>query len=160
MIVRAEDLQPDGLQVDLRLELGTLGYEGDLEIGVTGASLTALLERSREGLTCAGRLLATAYVPCSRCLEPYPLVVDRRFDVSYLPAPHGGRQAQEIQIKRDDLEVSYLNEERALDMADLAAEQIYLELPMKPLCAADCLGLCPGCGANLNRETCRCRQAR
>lgn len=160
MIVRAGDLQPDGLRVDLRLDLGPLDYEGDLEIGVTGASLTALIEPSQRGMTCAGRLVATAHVPCSRCLEPYPLEVDRRFDISYLPAPPRGGEGQEVQIARDDLDVSYLDEGRALDMADLAAEQIYLELPMKPLCSAQCRGLCSGCGANLNRETCRCPAAR
>jgi len=27
---------------------------------------------------------------------------------------------------------------------------------MKPLCDENCLGLCPYCGANRNRETCAC----
>jgi len=27
---------------------------------------------------------------------------------------------------------------------------------MKPLCHADCKGLCPQCGANLNLESCTC----
>jgi uncharacterized protein len=35
-------------------------------------------------------------------------------------------------------------------------EQFYLALPMKPLCRADCQGLCPICGRNRNRETCAC----
>jgi uncharacterized protein len=36
-------------------------------------------------------------------------------------------------------------------------EQFYLSLPMKPLCRADCRGLCPSCGTNLNRGACDCR---
>ena len=35
-------------------------------------------------------------------------------------------------------------------------EQLYLALPMKPLCREDCRGLCAECGANLNLTTCGC----
>jgi len=35
-------------------------------------------------------------------------------------------------------------------------EQFQLALPMKPLCAESCRGLCPECGANLNRANCGC----
>jgi uncharacterized protein len=38
-------------------------------------------------------------------------------------------------------------------------EQFYLSLPMKPLCAEDCKGLCPVCGTNLNRGTCQCQRS-
>ena len=37
-------------------------------------------------------------------------------------------------------------------------EQLYLALPMKPLCREDCKGLCPNCGTNWNRGTCDCKQ--
>ena len=43
------------------------------------------------------------------------------------------------------------------DLEQLAAEQVYLELPLKPLCGADCAGLCPTCGINRNRLECACR---
>jgi uncharacterized protein len=38
-------------------------------------------------------------------------------------------------------------------------EQFYLALPMKPLCVADCKGLCPSCGTNLNKSVCGCQAA-
>ena len=31
-------------------------------------------------------------------------------------------------------------------------------LPQKVLCDEDCKGLCPKCGANLNKETCSCSE--
>jgi len=34
------------------------------------------------------------------------------------------------------------------------------ELPDRLLCDPLCKGLCPGCGVNLNRETCRCASGR
>jgi uncharacterized protein len=157
VIVRAGDLQPEGLLLGEQLELEPLGYDGGLEIGVVGAAVKARILPSRGGLVCSGRLEATALVPCSRCLEPYSFPVARDFDLVYLPPPQDpGEAGQELQITRDDLDVAYLTQERELDLNGLAAEQIYLALPMKPLCSEECRGLCQFCGCNLNTELCRC----
>jgi uncharacterized protein len=45
-----------------------------------------------------------------------------------------------------------------LDLEPLARDAVLLELPLAPLCADDCLGLCPQCGVNRNEETCACEQ--
>jgi len=157
VLVRAGDLQPEGLQLDLRPDIDTLSYEGAIEIGVEQPVLTARVVPSRGGLKCSGRLEATARVPCSRCLEPYSLPVDRPFDLAYLPAPkQHGEEGMELQISRDEMDVAFLDDGDQLDMNVLAAEQVYLALPMKPLCSESCRGLCPGCGSNLNLEACRC----
>ncbi len=157
MIVRAEDVRAEGLQVDLQPKIGPLSYEGGLEIGVAATRLVASIARARRGLSCAGRLVATARVPCARCLEQYPLTVDKEFDLLYLPPRAGAKEGPvDVQIAREDLDVSYLDEEGKLDMDQLAAEQIYLDIPLKPLCSLDCRGLCSRCGANLNTEGCRC----
>jgi hypothetical protein len=39
-------------------------------------------------------------------------------------------------------------------------EVISLALPVKPLCAEDCAGLCPHCGIELGVETCDCRETK
>jgi uncharacterized protein len=46
-----------------------------------------------------------------------------------------------------------------VDLESLLREQIILMMPLKPLCVESCKGLCPQCGANLNRETCKCPAA-
>ncbi len=43
-----------------------------------------------------------------------------------------------------------------LDLEPLARDAVLLDLPLAPLCADDCLGLCPQCGANWNVPTCDC----
>ncbi|MFP3869874.1 MAG: DUF177 domain-containing protein, partial [Syntrophobacteria bacterium] len=45
-----------------------------------------------------------------------------------------------------------------IDVDLIVAEQIFLALPQKPLCQPHCRGLCPGCGADLNYESCRCEK--
>ena len=46
--------------------------------------------------------------------------------------------------------------DRSISLRHLALEQIQLSISMKPLCDEKCLGLCPQCGVNRNRETCAC----
>ena len=157
MIIRLADLQPEGARIERKLHIGPLSFEKDLEIEVQEASLEGRVMLHETGMQCQGHLTATAMVPCARCLEPFQMAVDRRFEVSYLPGPPPGLSEPEIQIFGDDLDVSYLDPEGGLDVDAMAAEQIYLEIPMKPLCRPDCKGLCPRCGANLNVEPCACR---
>ena len=43
-----------------------------------------------------------------------------------------------------------------LDLDAPICDEILLSFPMRILCSDDCRGLCAGCGADLNREACRC----
>jgi uncharacterized protein len=43
-----------------------------------------------------------------------------------------------------------------VDLTPDVRESIILAFPTYPLCSPACRGLCPRCGADLNRETCRC----
>jgi len=96
----------------------------------------------------AGRLELT----CSRCVEPFEVPVDSEFELRYVPAEQNVGEA-EREIAEDDLTTAFYRE-GVLDVTDLLREQFQLVLPMKPLCSDDCRGLCPECGANLNRTEC------
>lgn len=43
-----------------------------------------------------------------------------------------------------------------IDLTDVARDAVLLELPLAPLCRADCAGICPQCGADLNESGCDC----
>ena len=45
-----------------------------------------------------------------------------------------------------------------VDLDDYLRGLIAVSLPVKVVCGEDCKGLCPKCGANLNRETCDCEK--
>ena len=83
--------------------------------------------------------------------------VDAALDLLFLPGTDNVGEG-ERPVEEDDLGVSFYHDDR-IDLADVIREQFYLALPMKPLCRADCKGLCPTCGSNRNRETCSCRPA-
>ena len=77
---------------------------------------------------------------CRRCLGP--AMGELKIDVAEL-------------FERDpDAEEIYPLEADRLDLQPLARDAIYLELPLVPLCKADCQGLCPECGADRNTVDC------
>lgn len=93
---------------------------------------------------------------CSRCLEPYPIAASSGFHVTFKPRPSVSKDHEEVEITESgELDVEFYSE-REIPLRDLAIEQVQLSIPMKPLCEEGCLGLCPQCGANRNREGCNC----
>jgi uncharacterized protein len=43
-----------------------------------------------------------------------------------------------------------------VDLLPLVHDAVLLELPIAPLCAMECRGLCPSCGVDRNTATCTC----
>jgi len=79
--------------------------------------------------------------PCFRCLED-----------AVLDLPISGREYQATDPEAsDELRTPYLADDR-LDLSAWARDALALALPDKILCRADCAGLCPVCGKNLNDE--------
>ena len=102
----------------------------------------------------AGKLATRLELACARCLEPVARDPAASFDLIYRPVSAISRE-EELSLAGEDLELG-LYVGQGLFLADALAEQVHLALPMKALCREECRGLCPTCGANLNREACRC----
>ena len=112
-----------------------------------------------------GHLEVPLSLTCSRCVEPFDLAVDTHLDLRFVPAAvEKARTASASAVSDDDdgLQIDDADpslvtyDEPAIDLAQVVREQLYLALPMKPLCRADCQGLCPRCGINRNLATCTC----
>jgi uncharacterized protein len=128
---------------------GDFSVEGDIALALD-------IHKDKDRFRLVGTVRATLQMACSRCLEPYPVPAECRFDLRYLPqAANTGDGEREV--AEDDLSTAFYRDE-VIDLAELAREQLYLALPMKPLCQPDCRGLCPECGTNLNREACGCER--
>jgi len=80
--------------------------------------------------------------------------VDAAFDLLYLPAAEAPDD-DEIEVAEEDINTAFYRD-GSIDLGEMIHEQLYLALPMKPLCREDCKGLCPLCGANWNTTTCTC----
>ena len=110
--------------------------------------------KDKDQFRLVGNVRTTLELGCSRCLEPFTLAVDSPFDLRYQPHQHTSGDG-EREIEEDDLTTAFYDDD-TIDLEQLMREQFYLALPMKPLCAETCRGLCPSCGTNLNRDTCQC----
>lgn len=111
-----------------------------------------LVKAGADRFDVAGRVKTTLELECSRCLEPFTIPVDAGFELRYLPqAANAGDGEREI--AEEDLATAYYRE-GSLDIVEMLREQFQLALPMKPLHDERCRGLCPECGANLNRTDC------
>lgn len=131
--------------------------EGDAYRVVTPSELAFEIHKDRDRFRLVGTAAAELELPCSRCLEPFRLPIASSFDLRYLPAS-AASAAVEREVDDEDLETSYYRNDE-IDLNELLREQFYLALPMKPLCAEDCRGLCAQCGTNLNAGTCGCAPA-
>ena len=62
-------------------------------------------------------------------------------------------------LEDEELDDAYLiAPQGVLDLADRASADLLLDLPQVLVCRADCKGLCPQCGADLNQTNCGCRR--
>jgi uncharacterized protein len=112
--------------------------------------------KDKDQFRLAGRVQTTIQLPCSRCLEPFTTPIDTAFDLRYQPRSVNTGEG-EREVEEDDLTTAFYENDE-IDLGQLIREQIYLSIPMKPLCRERCLGLCPVCGTNLNRCTCACKR--
>jgi uncharacterized protein len=131
------------------------GKDADAFRVVAPVQVSADLRKDAQKVRLVGRVTTTLELDCSRCLEPYTVPIDAKFDVLFLPAgANTGDDEQEV--GEEDLGVSFYKDD-TIDLGEVLREQFYLALPMKPLCREDCQGLCPVCGKNRNRESCDCQ---
>ncbi|MDR1805987.1 MAG: DUF177 domain-containing protein [Clostridium sp.] len=104
--------------------------------------------RNNSGVVSIALSFATVLrFDCDRCAEP--VLKDFRGEFTQtLVRSLSGEETSEYLVLPD----------AQLDLDALVREEMYLQLPPKLLCAEDCKGLCPGCGANLNSGCCTCKQ--
>ena len=122
---------------------------------VAPVDLRFKVHKDKDRYRLAGQMTTRLELTCSRCLEPFQLPVDSKFDIRYLPQSEN-TGVEESEIEEDDLSDAFYRDEQ-IDLRQLMEEQFYLALPMKPLHSEDCKGLCANCGANLNETTCNCQ---
>ena len=148
MIIRVSELDADGLVVE---DASALAHAyGDSGWRLDRVRLT--IQPDGHDVLIQGALTASMEQTCSRCLEPFPASARVDLDVRIEPRPSS---ADSLELGADDLDVDFYTDD-LLDLGRLIEAETALALPMKPLCRADCRGLCPACGANRNTAPCAC----
>ena len=127
-------------EIELEQEPFELGGERYLPVpGTVPAELA--LTKATTGTVFQLRFTTRLHGPCYRCLGD-----------AVLEVPIDAREYQATNPDgSDELRTPYLVDDN-LDLGAWARDAVALELPDKILCRADCAGLCPVCGKNLNDE--------
>ncbi len=89
--------------------------------------------------------VAMLKMPCDRCAEETEQEFSRSFE--HVVVTH---------LDGEDTGALIVAPDYKLNMDELVFADMMLEFPSKFLCRPDCKGICPRCGANLNRTVCRC----
>ena len=120
---------------------------------------TVSLEKEGGRVKLFGTLRLPIVLACDRCLESFSYTLNEEFEVVFelLAKEEEAGLASEHFCKGTELDVVYLAEP-VVDVFAVLAQQVFLGLPEKRLCRDKCLGLCSGCGVNLNSCSCGCAQ--
>lgn len=157
MKIKLDDIPEEGLSLDVIAEGKDLeAIAGGLDFSIpapVSAHLDVMLTEGR--VMVKGQMSARAVFSCARCLKIFERPLDSEISLFFVRGK-GAVQSREHELTGDDLEVNYL-EGPELDTDEILLSQIALEAPMQPLCAEDCKGLCPACGADLNAGPCGCK---
>lgn len=89
-----------------------------------------------DNILLSGSISGSLTLACCRCLNSFEYPVNLKLSQVY-PAT-----LEEINLEEE------------------IRQQVILNTPLKPLCGAECRGLCPNCGKNLNTGQCGCVEER
>ena len=113
------------------------------------------LTRIDNGIWVSGALKTPVRYTCSRCLQQSSVSVQFQIDDLYYPSVDVDTGAA-LPLPEEAENHCVIDSHHVLDITETVRQYAMVSLPMKPLCRADCAGLCPQCGVNLNEITCSC----
>ncbi|MEJ5347384.1 MAG: DUF177 domain-containing protein [Desulfosoma sp.] len=116
------------------------------------------IHKKSDHIEVTGTIAGDLALRCDRCLDEYTSTMQRAVRVLLFHEIHGPGM-EEVELEPDEMEYEFFDGE-IIEVDRMIAEEVFLELPIRCLCSEACRGLCPGCGANLNRETCSCSKTK
>jgi uncharacterized protein len=133
--------QSAGFSRDFPFELPQVNIPPDLVVNNFNGYFRAT--RTPQGILLQADLQGDIGLECVRCLTDFQQSL--HFDLTELYA-FSQRYVTDSGL--------LMPETGIIDLAPILREYILLEIPISPLCRADCKGLCPICGNNLNESQC------
>jgi len=138
LIIEIQKIPPGGMRLSGALNPDELDIECE---GITMAGSLAYdlgVEVVSGELIVRGQLRMPLELTCSRCLKIF---------------------GTEIRVDRFTFS-QHVKELEIIDLTGSIREDTIIALPLKPLCAQTCKGICAHCGKDLNLERCSCAPRR
>jgi len=124
----------EGVRLAEKISPGELDLDTQQLKFSTPVEVSARAWRITNALSVDVELSVKARMQCSRCLEEAEIIFEKKFTLNY-------------PLSRTD---------KSIDLNPEIREELIVNYPVKLLCKADCRGLCPKCGKNLNQGGCTC----
>lgn len=163
MEIRVDRLRDQPLAIDLDEPAATFPVLAELAgkglVSFPGR-ITARLQAQMAGvlIEIEGDLSFDIVQHCSRCLQSVTQQVSVPVTLAFSHAATGDGASDlpaERELHEGDCGLLEFTGE-SIDLASALEQEILMAFPLRPLCRADCAGLCPVCGADRNNATCEC----
>ncbi|MDT7542913.1 MAG: hypothetical protein QOE33_2817 [Acidobacteriota bacterium] len=155
MQIEVEKLNEQGEDFEKVYSPEEFSLEDDDAQLASAVRVNAHASRVRGEVLLHGDIDTAVELHCDRCLArvAQPVKIDFKAELG----TDEGSVVEATALHDADMDFSTYDGE-AINLDEIVREQILLALPARQLCADDCRGLCPTCGANLNEQACNCKR--
>ena len=145
-VSKLENKEGKPVPISEQIRLENIEYKNDIlkvkgNISVEGTAIF-----SDDIITISVDISATVIQHCRRCLTEIDTAIRTHEVFEFRP-----EMDLDISSKGKTTIYNYKGESE-IDLMPIIKSFIRLKLEPYPLCSSDCKGLCPNCGANLNKE--------
>jgi uncharacterized protein len=161
LTIKLDEIPVEGLELNWNEEAEVLSKYleslSEIDFGFESSLHSeAKINKVGRSVLIKGKVQAILKLRCVRCLKEFAYPLTSSFELTLHPLK-GTVFTEEIELSKEELESNFF-EGGELHLSEIACEQIFLEIPLQPLCQESCKGLCPHCGTDLNLSVCGCRK--
>jgi uncharacterized protein len=156
--IEIEALRSGSRHVAGQFKPAELEFDDSQEFRFEGEARLDVRLNSADQLTffVAGQVHYRFSAECRRCLKSFE--GERSAEVRGVYAFGEGLENLDLDEEERDIEgiIPLSQDQKNIDLGGLIRETLVLDYPRYLVCSENCKGLCPGCGADLNEESCNC----
>ncbi|MFH1771531.1 MAG: DUF177 domain-containing protein [Candidatus Omnitrophota bacterium] len=134
MKIKVSDINREGLALKESFPISRWDIDSDAVKFVDCTHIEGAFLRSEDVIIVNANITFNRKIKCARCLDEVCQEVKQDITLTY-----SGKGSEDYLEIDDDLR-----------------QEVLLEYPMKAVCNPECLGICSGCGVNLNHQKCSC----
>lgn len=145
MHVHIDTIGPGGFDFEETIESTwlqqALGHDSPYRPCCNGHLKVRLVRKRSDMVRARGHLKVTVEADCVRCLSPVPIDLEIELDVVLVPLSEEPPAASDGELSQEDVGVATYRD-RVIDLQALVRDEIFLEMPMSPVCSAEDMDAC------------------
>ncbi|THB79790.1 MAG: DUF177 domain-containing protein [Desulfobulbaceae bacterium] len=153
MEIAFSDVTEDGLS----LTIDNDGWFPHEEIGLTAPVECSIVVKKidNDSVKVTGEMKYVTQSTCDKCCRDFEQQINLDFNYDCTVREDETASSQDSECTEENYEKLFL-EGPVVDIDAILREQAILGLPVRNICSSSCLGLCLGCGADLDAQKCQC----